>query len=187
MIWAWIAFAVAAIVCIATLPRYRPAIVAFLVLVSVTEIYRWYARPTVDDAPSRTAAPAQKQQLRYASRTAIRRSDVQIDTLAVKPVFGKLYLVTAHVRNGSRHPVGRLALKVKVYHCRRGTEGFGACVFLESQTARFDSDTPLIAAGGTRSVQANIYLDTAPRDPSRLKFSPEISQIEAAVPGAASR
>lgn len=175
MIWAWIAFAVA-------------AIVAFLVLVSVTEIYRWYARPTADDAPSRTAAPAQKQQqLRYASRTAIRRSDVQIETLAVKPVFGKLYLITAHVRNGSRHPVGRLALKVKVYHCRRGTDGFGACVFLESQTARFDSGAPLIAAGGTRSVQANIYLDTAPRDPSRLKFSPEISEIEAAGPGAASR
>jgi len=60
-------------------------------------------------------------------------------------------------------------------------------VFLESQTARFDSDTPLIAAGGTRSVQANIYLDTAPRDPSRLKFSPEISEIEVAVPSAVSR
>ena len=181
MIWAWITFAVVAIVCIAALPRYRPAIVAFLVLVSVTEIYRWYTWPEADDGPSRTAAPPHKQQLRYASRTAIRKSDVEIEKLAVKPVFGKLYLVSALFRNGSRHPVGKLALKVKVYHCRRGTEGFGACVFLESQTARFDGGEPLIEAGASRSVQANIYLDTAPRHPSRLKFSPEISEIEAAV------
>ncbi|MGI9385152.1 MAG: hypothetical protein ACR2PO_18520 [Methyloligellaceae bacterium] len=185
MTWAWIAFALAAIVCIVALPRYRRAVIVFLVLVSITEIYVWLTRHEIGDSvagarPGAAVAP-KKKQLKYASRTVVRKSDVEIESLAVKPVFGKLYLVTALLKNGSGHAVRKLSIRVKVYYCRRPSEDFAGCGFLESQTAEFDSDRALIEAGASRTVRANVYLNAVPRFKNRLKFAYEISEIEAAV------
>lgn len=185
MTWVWIVFACVAIVCLVALPRFRPAIMAFLVLVSATEAYIWYTRNADDNHITATlkpaTAPPEKKQLRYASRTVIRKSDVEIESAAVKPVFGKLYLVTALLRNGSEHAVRRLSLSVKIYDCRRRSDDIKGCGFMESQTARFDSDGPLIQTGRSRTVQANVYLNTAPRNQDRLRFAYEISEIEAAA------
>jgi len=107
-------------------------------------------------------------------------------------MFGDPALATNGVRGGGLG-AGSLDVYTITYgsHLTLGWSGarvlngpgddVAGCVFLEHQTARFDADEPLVKAGASQTVQANIYLRKVPRRPSRLRFTHEVSEIEAAA------
>lgn len=135
------------------------------------------------------AGPGERKNVRlqFDRSTAINNTQLEVSSLRLDPVAGKIMLVTVAARNTSELPIRSFKLSVNGFYCLSTARGVENCVSLGTAVAHFRSDQVLIPGEGRRTLRANVYFkdkpDRLPRyltDP-KLHFSYSLASVETTV------
>ena len=130
---------------------------------------------------------AKSVRLQFDRSTAINNTELEVSSVRLDPVAGKIMLVTVTATNTSELPVRSFKLNVNGFYCLSTASGVANCVPLGTAIAHFDSDGVLIPSGGRRTLRTNVYFEEKPvrlprylRDP-KLHYSYTLASVETTV------
>ena len=122
------------------------------------------------------AGPGERKNVRlqFDRNTDINKTELELSSVRLDPVAGKIMLVTVKARNTSELPVRSFKLNVNGFFCLSTNLGVENCLSIGTATAHFISDGVLIPGGSRSTLRANVYFEDKPERLPRYLTDPKL-------------